>query len=469
MGGETRILVLVIVGFSRADKAGAVDGLPLWTARLRSRLGAGAGAGGSRGSSHPTPSLPCDNLGAIDTSRWGTSMNRRQFVLTSMAAAAIPARAAQLVPPEQAEQRKKLRVGIIGCGRMGQYYAEVYRALPDTELVAIAEWNDDRRKVVGERFGVKALFKDVHSMLRAGVPDLVAIITPTKFMKEAVIACAEAGVKGISTDKPIAARLSDADAMVDACKKHDVVFAGGNLQRAMWEVQQAAARLQAGEYGKLRGAVVHRFGGEISGGGCQHCSVLRLFTGAEVEEVMAWGQPAEALERESDEGLEINGVFRMTSGIDCQVFGHETPYRGVDVWTDSTLVRWDWAPPQILQSRGGGARREIDPKYPRFAWKKVLDRPILRATDNYLVSSIRSFVDAVFTGGSLFISGHDLRQALEIAIASKLSAQLGNKPVKLPLEDRSLTLYPRPYRWLGGDVTGRPQTSDEAAGKTALN
>jgi predicted dehydrogenase len=396
-------------------------------------------------------------------------MQRRNFLLSSLATATALSAAtpnAHLATPDEARKRKKLKVGIIGCGRMGQYFAEVYRALPDTELVAIAEWNDDRRKVVGERFGVKALYKDADAMLREVVPDLAAVITPTKFMKDAVIACAEAGVKGVSTDKPIAARLSDADAMVDACKKRNVVFAGGNLQRAMWEVQQAAQRLQSGEYGALKGAAVHRFGGEISGGGCQHLSVLRLFTGAEVEEVMAWGRPAEALQQESDEGLEINGVFRMSSGIDCQVFGAETPYRGVDAWTDQALVRWDWAPPEIHETAGDGkVRSKVDAKYRKFPWQYILDRPHLRLTDNYLVSSIRSFVDAVATGSDLFVSGHDLRQALEIAIASKLSAQLGNQPVRLPLDDRSLTLYPRPYRWLGGDATGKPQTSDDAAGK----
>ena len=44
-------------------------------------------------------------------------------------------------------------------------------------------------------------------MLKEVVPDLAAVITPSKYMKEAVIACAEAGVKGVSTDKPMAARL----------------------------------------------------------------------------------------------------------------------------------------------------------------------------------------------------------------------------------------------------------------------
>ena len=371
-------------------------------------------------------------------------------------------------PNEEARPspKEKFRVGIIGCGRMGQYYAEVYRAMPDTEIVAIAEWNPDRRKVVGERFGVKALYRDANEMMKSVVPDIAAVITPTKFMKDAVIACAEAGVKGVSTDKPIAARLSDADAMVDSCAKRKVVFAGGNLQRAKHEVQEAAKLIQSGAYGKLKGAAVHSFGGEISGGGCQHLSVLRLFTRAEVAEVMAWGSPPEALARETDDGLIINGRFRMSTGLECQVFGTNTPYRGVDVWTENALVRWDWAVPQVFQGTDPkGARKQIDPGYPPFKWRYLTKQSGLREGDDYLISSIRSFIDAVRTGSGLYISGQDLRQALEIAIACKLSAQLGDLPVKLPLEDRSLTLYPSRYRWLGGDVTGRPQTSGEAAGK----
>ena len=195
---------------------------------------------------------------------------------------------------------------------MGQYYAEVYRAMPDTELVAIAEWNPERRKVVGERFGVKALYRDVNSLLKDTIPDIAAVVTPSKYMKEAVIACAQSGVKGVSTDKPIAAKLADADAMVDACKKSGTVFAGGNLQRAKWDVQEAARRLHSGEWGKTIGTSVHGFGGEISGGGCQHLSILRLFTKTEVDEVIAWGSPLEALAPEKDDaGLIINGLFKL--------------------------------------------------------------------------------------------------------------------------------------------------------------
>jgi hypothetical protein len=232
-------------------------------------------------------------------------------------------------------------------------------------------------------------------------------------------------------------------------------------------------RLQSGRLGKITGAAVHGFGGEISGGGCQHMCVLRLLTGAEVEEVITWGSPPEALEQKDDRGLNINGRMRLSSGIDSQVFGLSKAYgqkgnrSGVDVWTEDALVSWQWGAPKIFKGRDAkGARKEIDPKYPAFPWADVLTDP-LRETDDYLVSSIQSFVKAVEaqSEAELFVSGHDLRQALELAIASKQSAVLGSQPVKLPLKDRSLTLLPSPYRWLGGDQTGTVQSVEEAAGE----
>ena len=92
---------------------------------------------------------------------------------------------------------KTYSVAIIGCGRLGQHYATAYSTYPDTEVVAIAEYNSDRRRVVGERFGVKALYPDAESLLRDIVPDIAAVVTPTKYYKDAVIACAESGVKGV--------------------------------------------------------------------------------------------------------------------------------------------------------------------------------------------------------------------------------------------------------------------------------
>lgn len=340
----------------------------------------------------------------------------------------------------------KYRVAIIGCGSMGQTYAEAYTTYPDTEIVAIAEYNPERRKAVGELFGVKALYADVHALLKEVIPDIAAVITPTKFFKEAVIACAEAGVKGVSTDKPIAAKLSDADEMVETCARLGVVYAGGNLWRARYELQHLAQQIRAGEFGPLIGAFMINWGGlQISGGGCQGVSVLRLLTDAEVGEVITWGEPEELLESDSDEGQKFQGCLRLTNGLECPLLCMDTPKSDVYVLTEDTLIRdSSGSLPEVYRGFDEkGARIPFRQEYPAYEWSEF----------GYLTGSIRSFLTAVETGSEPWISGHDLRQALEVAIAAKISAQRGSVPVRLPLEDRSLVLYPTPYRWHGGDVT----------------
>ena len=341
----------------------------------------------------------------------------------------------------------KHRVAVIGCGSMGQQYARAYAAYPDTELVAISEYNPDRLRALGETFGVKALYSDVHALLRDMVPDIAAVVTPTKFFKEAVIACAEAGVKGVSTDKPIAAQLSDADEMVAACEERGVVYAGGNLMRARHDLQHVARQIHSGEFGPLIGGCVINWGAsEISGGGCQQVSVLRLLMDAEVEEVAAWGEPEELLASERDEGQKFHGQFRMTNGLTCPLFFMDQPSSGVDVWSQDALIRTLSGKPELFRGFDeSGARIPFDQEYEPFEWSEF----------GYLTGSIRSFLAAVETGSRPWITGHDLRQALEVAIAAKLSAQRGMAPVQLPLADRSHTLYPTAYRWAGGDVTGR--------------
>ena len=332
---------------------------------------------------------------------------------------------------------------------MGQQYLQAYSTYPDTEIVALAEYNPERRKAVGELFGVRALYPDAEALLKDVVPDIAAVITPSKYFKDAVIACAEAGVKGVSTDKPIAAKLSDADEMVETCERLGVVYAGGNLMRARHDLQYVARQIRAGDFGPLIGASVLNWGGmEISGGGCQQVSILRLLMEAEIEEVLVWGEPEERMASDNDEGQKFHGRFRLTSGIECPLFWMDMPSSGVDVWSEDTLIKtFNGAPKLFRGFDQSGARIPFAQEYPPYEWSEF----------GYLTGSIRSFLAAVERGSEMWISGHDLRQALEVAIAAKVSAQRGSVPIKLPLEDRSLTLYPRFYRWEGGDAEGRDQ------------
>ena len=190
--------------------------------------------------------------------------------------------------------------------------------------------------------------------------------------------------------------------MVSTCESRGVVFAGGRVQRAIKEVQQAAKWVRAGEYGKIIGASVHNWGGgsQISGGGNQHVSVLRLLADAEVTEVIAWGKPAEALAGDTDLGITFNGLFSLSNGVECPVFGMDTPYGGFDggvqVWSDQALIRAEsFASPEIFVGFDDrGARVRVD-----TPWEPGEDQA------GALDGSIRSFLAAVSTGAELWVVG----------------------------------------------------------------
>lgn len=363
----------------------------------------------------------------------------------------------------------KFKVAIIGCGRLGQQYATAYSAYPDTELVAIAEYNPQRRKAVGERFGINALYPDAKSMLKEVIPDIAAVVTPTKWMKESVIACAEAGVKGVSTDKPLAAKLSDADDMVDACDSRGVIFAGGNLAVAHNHVQETANWVREGKFGEIKGGIVNCMADDLTGGGVQWISALRLFMNCEISNVIAWGKPEETIHND-DSVMGSNGIFEMSNGISVPFFQENVldTYKekiridkgithkakiGMDLWTNDSLIRWFWDDLDLYKGFDKKGKRKLyTPTFTDWDWKSF----------NYLAGSTRSLIQAIQTGSRLAISGHDLRQALEAAIAIKLSARLGNKPIALPLSDRSLGLMPGDHRWVGGDLSGNPQSVSDA-------
>jgi hypothetical protein len=141
----------------------------------------------------------------------------------------------------------------------------------------------------------------------------------------------------------------------------------------------------------------------------------------------------------------VQGVLHLSSGIECQVFSESAFPLGVQVWGSNGLVRWNWDSPQIFVGFDeSGYRIQIEPEYQPYQYSEF----------DYLTGALRGMISALETGAELPISGHDLCQAVEIAIALKESARRGNVPVSLPLEDRSLSLVPVPYRWDGGHATG---------------
>lgn len=107
-----------------------------------------------------------------------------------------------------------MKVALIGLGGMGQNHAGSIAASDLVELVAVCDVREESAREVGGRFGVPG-FTEMGAMLASEEADAVLIATPHPHHLEAT-SLAFASGKHVLVEKPLAIRLSDAQAMVEA-------------------------------------------------------------------------------------------------------------------------------------------------------------------------------------------------------------------------------------------------------------
>jgi predicted dehydrogenase len=72
----------------------------------------------------------------------------------------------------------KLRVAIVGCGKIADAHVGEVRATGKAEVVAVCDRELLMAKQLSDRFGIQGVFNDMATMLRETRPDVVHIATP---------------------------------------------------------------------------------------------------------------------------------------------------------------------------------------------------------------------------------------------------------------------------------------------------
>lgn len=147
-----------------------------------------------------------------------------------------------------------LRAGLIGLGMMGRHHARVIGSLPGVDLVAVADPGGDVHGVAGGR-PVEA---DIEALIAHGL-DYCAVAVPTALHGEVGMALAAAGVHAI-IEKPLAQDTPAAQQLADAFESAGLVGAVGHIERYNPALQQARARIQAGDLGAVYQVTTRRQG-----------------------------------------------------------------------------------------------------------------------------------------------------------------------------------------------------------------
>jgi predicted dehydrogenase len=124
-------------------------------------------------------------------------------------------------------ESRNIRVAVVGVGDFGRNHVRVLCDLPGADLVGVVDTDSGRAAAVAAEFNIPVL--DGIDSLAERV-DAATLAVPT--LDHARIGCRllESGID-VLVEKPMAASLAEADALIAAAKRHSRVLQVGHLER----------------------------------------------------------------------------------------------------------------------------------------------------------------------------------------------------------------------------------------------
>lgn len=120
--------------------------------------------------------------------------------------------------------RGKVKVGIIGSQFEADIHAAAFQIMPEeAEVVAVASPTPGHPEALAKKYGIPRVFHDYRQMLLEDDIEMVTITAPNSLHAQMTLDIAAAG-KHVVCEKPLCMTLEEADAMIDACRRHSVLL-----------------------------------------------------------------------------------------------------------------------------------------------------------------------------------------------------------------------------------------------------
>ena len=146
--------------------------------------------------------------------------------------------------------KDRLKVGIIGFGRMGQKFGDAILSNPLWDLVYICDLSEEARKIAAKKApGVKIVDNEDIVFGDKDV-DAVALCTLADARPEQIAKAVKAG-KHVMAEKPVAGTIEEEWAVVELTDKYDVMVGVNMFNRNAWYHKDIINFIKSGEIGDL--------------------------------------------------------------------------------------------------------------------------------------------------------------------------------------------------------------------------
>lgn len=156
------------------------------------------------------------------------------------------------------------RAGIIGCGRpsagidvnmqgfsIAYSHGDAYQHHSSVKIYAAADISDENVQAYANHFQVPNTYLDYKEMIDRENLDIVSICTWPTMHKEMVLYAAQAGVKMIWCEKPMAVGVDEIDEMVRVCRERGARLFINHQRRFEWPYLTTRGMLDDGVLGEL--------------------------------------------------------------------------------------------------------------------------------------------------------------------------------------------------------------------------
>ena len=153
--------------------------------------------------------------------------------------------------------KKKIRIGIIGCGRISLAHREACKNLADeVKIEAIADINNKNLLRFTERYKVPYIFNDYHKILQNENIDAVIICVPHDLHEKITIDALEMK-KHVLIEKPMALNYKQAKNMVNKAEKNQRRLMVGQSRRYSYASLKMKEMIDNGEIGDLFRVIIN--------------------------------------------------------------------------------------------------------------------------------------------------------------------------------------------------------------------
>jgi UDP-N-acetyl-2-amino-2-deoxyglucuronate dehydrogenase len=355
---------------------------------------------------------------------------------------------------------KKLKVAIIGCGRISYKHVEaITQNKVEIELTAVCDViesnatakRDEYIKSLGQNAEVTG-YTDYKKMLENDDIDMVAIATESGYHPEIAMDCMNSG-KHVIVEKPMALSTQDADKMIQCARKNNVKLCVSHQNRFNEPIQKLRSAMDANRFGKLVNGTARILwnrnmgyytqapwrgtwaldGGTLMNQCIHNIDLLQWMMGGEIDTVYAQcGTFLRDIEAEDFGAIIIkfkNGAIGVIEGSACvypknleetlSIFG-ETGTVCIGGLAVNSIETWKFADDldteeEILKQQKG----DPDSVY-GFGHTPLY----------------KDMIDAINTGREPLINGEEGKKGMSIILAAYKS-RLTGLPVKFPMGDFS--------------------------------